>query len=535
MAAQLVSLSHRMRNIASNAISNSGECVPAFYSELKELDQKYRSIADKGANEQWDLTCSPDEKRILAKFEVFKEALYKFLQMRRLTIAPELPYSRNSKETWVRYRDALNDYTESFVNKDRQTSSIINWDGIAIQAGHLSLVNYDLINRLLLRIRQGELDKERIRIDRVSAINLVLKDISAILKNKLGQDIWNQNPPERIYINQLYKNIADFEPFNLNSIDNDELKAIAAFLLKGEDFDALVRYLEDNVIANYRLVLCLWGALEGYASIHKSLLAPVLNADNVCRVNSLLGIQEKRMPFPSAVYLPKPYTYGQTISQGSRVSATTKPNLVTENVFPANKEPDHINQVDTFELFFAEFIKQCKAAKADEMIYRRLFIQYSGVSTEFYEAVSMDKSLNKGKGPQKIVLKYLEKLVKPSVKTKQRIREEEQTMQVKTGSVNLSSHSVIDDDSAVGLVQKLCQGTAIAEKVVANFKDIQKGYREGGYYYERQDPRRNSDVIDHFRRFCFSDLNKYRRIAHSPENDDLIKRISEELRKFYVD
>ena len=540
-AAKLVSLANRMRNIASNAISNSGECGLAFYTELKDLDKAYRDIADKEANEKWDQACSSDERGILAKFEVLKEAFYRFLRKNRLTLAPELPYSKDSKEAWVRYRDDLNDYTEALVNKERQALSAVNWNDIVVQDGRISLVGYELINCLLLTIRRGELNKEQIRISRESSMKLVLSEVSAILQKRLGQEAWSQHPAERLYINQLYKNIADFEPFSLNSIDNDELKAIAAFLLKGEDFDALVRYLEDNETANYRLVLCLWGALEGYASIHKTLLSPVLSANNVCRVNSLLGIQEKSLSFPTEVYVPKPYTYGQTRSQRRRSPATPEPDDVKGMVPPINKEPEHTDplvpkeNVDAFEVFFADFVKHCKAAEKDKMIYRRFFIQSFGVTTEFYAAVATDKSLNKGKGAQNNVLKYLEKLMKPSADIKQRIRKDEQQKQSKAESLNLFSHSVIDDDAAVGVVQDLCQGTAIAEKVIANFKDIQNGYREGGYYYKRQDSRKNSDVIDHFCRFCFSDRNRYHRITHSSENDALIKMIGEELRKYYVD
>lgn len=417
-AAELVSLANRMRNIASNAISNSGECGPAFYAELKELDQTYRSIADKETNERWDQTCSSDEKDILAKFEVLKEAFCRFLRKNRLTQAPEIPYSRDSKETWIKYRDALNGYTETFVSKERKASSATKWDDIVIQDDHISLINFELINCLLLKIRRGELSKEQIRISRESVMKLVLSEVSMILQNRLGQDVWDQHPKERLYINQLYKNIADFEPFRLNSIENDELKAIAAFLLKGEDFDALIRYLEDNGTANYRLVLCLWGALEGYASIHKLLLAPVLSADNVCRVNSLLGIQEKSMAFPSEVYVPKSCNYGQTRSQERLCLATPELEVVKETVPPANNEPDHNNplvpkgNVDAFEVFFAGFVKQCKAAEKDRLIYQRLFVQFSGITQEFYDSVASDTTLNKGKGVQKNVLQYIEKMIK---------------------------------------------------------------------------------------------------------------------------
>lgn len=536
-AAKLVSLSNRMRDIASNAISNSGECGPTFYAELKDLDLAYRDIADKEANDKWNQTCSLDEKGILAKFEVLKEAFYRFLRKNRLTLAPELPYSKDSKEAWVRYRDDLNDHTEALVNKERLASSAVNWNDIAVQDGHISLVGYELINCLLLKIGRGELNKEQIRISRESSMKLVLKEVSAILQDRLGKDVWSQHPEERLYINQLYKNITDFEPFNLNGINDDELKAIAAFLLKGEDFDALVRYLEDNGVANYRLVLCLWGAIEGYATIHKSILSTVLTADNVCRVNSLLGIQEGIVPFPTEVCVPKYVVFSQNRSQRKKGSVITT-SEIKDSTLKETKRKDTFESrsaEDSFSSFFVPFVKECKAAGKDKMIYHRLFVQCSGVLEEFYKAVVAEKSLNKGKGPQNNVIKYLEKRVKPCAVVKQKIREEEQQKQSKIKSLNLFSQSVIDDEDAVVMVRNLCRGCAIAEKVIANFKDIQKGYREGGYYYKRQDSRKNSDVIDHFCRFCFSDRNRFHRIAHNSENEALIKLIGDELRYYYVD
>lgn len=84
------------------------------------------------------------------------------------------------------------------------------------------------------------------------------------------------------------------------------------------------------------------------------------------------------------------------------------------------------------------------------------------------------------------------------------------------------------------LVRSLCGDSSITELVIPSFKDIQKGYRVGGYYYERKDSRKNSDVINHFYHFCFSDKNRFHRIPSSPENEALIKSIGEELKKKYI-
>lgn len=451
-AAKLVSISNRMRNIASNAISNSGECGPSFYAELKELDKVYRDIADKEASEQWNQTCPPEERSILAKFQVLKEALYKFLRNKHLSMAPEIPYSRDSKDAWTRYRDALNAYTEGFVNKKRQDSTTISWNEISVLDGRILLNDCELINSLLKRISQGLLNKDQIRISREASMKVVLSDISAILQNRLGQDTWDLNPKERLYINQLYKNITNFEPFNLNSINNEELKAIAAFLLKGEDYEALIRYLEDNGVANYRLVLCLWGAIEGYASIHKVLLSMLLSADNVCRVNTMLGLQEINKPFPT-LYSPHSISLDSANTQnsrGSKCSESAKEMDVASN--KEEKQP-HDGVVsksfeEAFLNFFTPFVKKCRAAERDRLIYRRLFSQCSGVTLEFYEAVVAETSLNRGKGAQNNVLNYLGKLIKPSEDEKTRIREKQHQKETKAEPLNLFSLSVIDDDEA---------------------------------------------------------------------------------------
>jgi len=418
-AAILVSLSNRMRNIASNAISNSGECGRAFYEELKQLDKDYREIADKEANDQWKAFCSPEESGILERFQVLKEALNKFLSGRRLSQAPEVPNSRDSKDAWVLYRDSLNSYTDAFVNKERWASATIPWNDISFHDGHLSLCNYELINCLLRKISRGELNKEQIRVNRESSMKMVLSDVSTILQKRFGQEAWNQHPEDRLYINQLYKNITDFEPFNFNSSQNEELKAIAAFLLKGEDYDALVRYLEDNSSADYRLVLCLWGALEGYAAIHKNLLTAVLTADNVSKVNIILGVQNTSMPFPIDVYVPKSFGIreSRTRRRGEQArveSGVNKGELAPSGEGGAQKvNHEATTPVDDFEVFFSAFVEKCKAAKNDKSIYLRLFSQYSGLTIDFYNAVSSEKSLNKGKGAQRNVLQYIEKLVKP--------------------------------------------------------------------------------------------------------------------------
>ena len=507
-AAKLLSISNRMRNIASNAISNSGECGRAFYEELKELDKAYREIADKETNEQWGQLCSHEEKIILEKFQVLSEALNKFLRNRHLSLTPDIPFSNDSKDAWISYRDALNAYTEAYVNKERQGSSSIFWNEISFFDGHFSLNNYELINCILRKICQGELNKEQIRINRESAMKVVLSDVSTILQKRFGQEVWNQHPEERLYINQLFKNISDFEPFDLNSIDNDELKAIAAFLLKGEDYDALIRYLEDNSAADYRLVLCLWGALEGYASIHKKLLSSVLSAENVCQVNILLGIQEMSMPFPTEVHVPKSYGFSRARIQGggehvlgvSVSNNDSEPSMQERR--PLDEKISDSKQEEAFNRFFTAFVQQCKAAEKDRLMYHRLFINSSGINQEFYDAIVTEGSLKKGKRTPKNVLQYIEKMIKqddPIKKVRNSISYHEDTSSLyhdKTPStgVFLNDLEFLSNNSEFrSIVSSVSKNW---DKDLSWFIDAHNP--ESGKQYYQGKPTDNKTVIDQF-------------------------------------
>ncbi|MBQ6275863.1 MAG: hypothetical protein IJK62_04070 [Bacteroidales bacterium] len=74
------------------------------------------------------------------------------------------------------------------------------------------------------------------------------------------------------YINSLLKNLNEYKPFDLMSIDNLTLRSFAAFCQKGDpDIENLQDYLIDNNISDFRLAYALWGVIFGYAEMPKSL------------------------------------------------------------------------------------------------------------------------------------------------------------------------------------------------------------------------------------------------------------------------
>ena len=75
----------------------------------------------------------------------------------------------------------------------------------------------------------------------------------------------------------------------------------------------------------------------------------------------------------------------------------------------------------------------------------------------------------------------------------------------------------------------------IKKQIVSLFKEFQLSY-QAGYYYKNQEQykRNNSDVIDHFVKWCLSPKNK-RAVKWSPENSKLMDELKLYLTNVYAD
>lgn len=299
MSAKLVSLNNEMRNIASSAISNNGECKPQFYSRLEELDKTYRNVADGEAERKWKSEIMEKAAKYLKI--VNYQAVKSFLDATHLVevshtifykeigykCLPILPNSHSTKESWVLYRNQIEHYTKDRVTH-KDASITFKFSNIwHYSKGIVALADKPIINSILKLIISEKINKEILRIDRVTAAKIVISTVREVLVDQLGKEVYNSSA-ERMYINELYKSIVDILKFDITKINNIELISVAAFLLKGEDFNDLHRYLEDNQISDYKYVISLWGALEGYANMSKLVLKDILSAANVCSVNNVL-------------------------------------------------------------------------------------------------------------------------------------------------------------------------------------------------------------------------------------------------------
>jgi len=107
-----------------------------------------------------------------------------------------------------------------------------------------------------------------------------------IFKEEL-QNKWDGSPWQT-YINSLLKNLNEYKPFDIKSVNNLTLESFAAFCQKGEsDIDKLEDYLISNEIGDFRIAFGLWGIIFGFANMPKTLTNDLFLSDDTDYINNV--------------------------------------------------------------------------------------------------------------------------------------------------------------------------------------------------------------------------------------------------------
>lgn len=141
----------------------------------------------------------------------------------------------------------------------------------------ISIYNAPLVNAVINYIIKNKQTVEKLYANRLGFYMGAMETIVPILKEQMGEINWEKSK-ERAYINKLHAFINDQTVhFEINSIDNIELKSIAAFILKGQSYNDCVALCKMTEFENYRYVLSLWGSLCGYMEMNRDALSDILN------------------------------------------------------------------------------------------------------------------------------------------------------------------------------------------------------------------------------------------------------------------
>lgn len=275
----MLSIQKRVYDILASVKNSQGQIGKAFRDELKELSAEYNNENPdvKLAKGKWDTLLKECGEESVLKFRDAigmeeSEAKRRFLQRQGLCIPMLSPNCDGY--ALENYYSQISELTASYIANDRKGPVDVCKDLDGGLYDHYSVMmehdnNPDnLFDKILKRIVWANVigDAENLRISR----NNIATDVVKVVKDIIGDDKWTDSK-EQLYFHHLRENISEAKPFDLHEIDNVVYQSLAAFLLKGDDFDELVQYLENNAMPIYRYALALWGATVGYVRISRTI------------------------------------------------------------------------------------------------------------------------------------------------------------------------------------------------------------------------------------------------------------------------
>ena len=297
--AVLLKIQKRIYDIVATLKNNGGFGNSSFYQELKQLDTDFRKFdpSMRRCKEMWDNT--------LTELAIPSDALNKLLKlydeenvlktnfMKKNGLRSYVSLSQYGYDNIEAYRDSLKSYTSQIVKEDQIK-----------QVSEFNVANtFDLDPTYETCMLTKDSQETMLFNKFIDTILWHATQITISAKNIWESLNWQwQGSPAQQFMNDLRQNIKSFTPLDVKKQDNPILKALAAFILKGEDFDAIVQFCEDNSYSDYSYSLALWGATIGYVKIPKPIIASITNlpsfGENYRAICTLLYNTESKGEWP---------------------------------------------------------------------------------------------------------------------------------------------------------------------------------------------------------------------------------------------
>lgn len=382
-----------------------GELYIAFQPELPFLTE-LRSIL-KGDKAVFDAVVS----LIREEYGYIKGELNVDRIINRLLARPTSPDVKNPEVEWVSslIRSIENDIaSKSMLLKVQDRQVVLEESDVKLSIDGLSEQDTALCEAWLNEVLSS--DKYS---GKTSTFKTEISDDVTMTARSVFASSWDKSSA-RVVLNALRRHIRGDEYDH--EWGNDIYSAISALILKGDDWQKMLQFMQEKEMTDYRIPFAMYGTINGFAGIPRDF------------TDILYG---KESAYIAEVY--KEF-YRQLFGRevvASEIAPTEAENLQTEvdedmpdfenestavgstdiSGQPCAKDEAFVkdlNRSAEFDSFFADMSRVCKRAQKDETIYRDLFIKYGGCTLAFLEAVELCTRLNKGKGPLQNVLKFIE-------------------------------------------------------------------------------------------------------------------------------
>lgn len=283
--AKLVQTGHKMYDIAASMTGLHSYQADAFLKELNGLEITYEKNDPKkqSIQKEWekmltehfstssDVKAFEDLLKIYGGEYVVKSNFSKQtgIDARRRWNFDEVKYT-----DWSAYKKELEEYTKEQVNAFREIKGDTNThedfltEGLSIK---LNAKYGNFYGELINSIIAGEdwLSQENLKLHRLDVATTLTMKIRDVIKD--SGKAW-EGSLERDYLNELRQHIANGTPFDLQKAPSVIFLAFAIYILKGDNFEEMQKFMEYSAITDYRFVYGLWGVNIGYVDIPKTIV-----------------------------------------------------------------------------------------------------------------------------------------------------------------------------------------------------------------------------------------------------------------------
>lgn len=382
---------------------------------------------------------------------------------------------------------------------------------------------------------------------KINSIKEVLSDeITKSAKNVIGAE-WD-NSPIRTYLNQLRRHVRG-EEFN-QIWDNGLLSSISAVLIKGDDWELLLNFMQNKGMYDYRIPFAFYGVLNGFANLTRDFTDLLLNKESnyvsnvYCEMYGQLF--DKRIPEPLNTPSKDPIIREKEISPKDtfddngymfilQILKFKDPEEFIKRILELSVERQFSIKQSLDDILSAKKYKKAtkqsmKAKVAYELIENR-------ENQEFLKNKIKMRELKLTQNEQKQILEYLSEspsffgVIMDDTKNDATVAisnssKEEINLKQTIIEIPLSSKDFIHDSNARSFIKTLLYIKPYLDSIIKDITYIQKEYQDGGQYAKggkkESDPS-NNQVIKHL-----GNLIKKVHKEH-PIPEDIVDRLTRDL------
>lgn len=461
------------------------------------------------------------------------------------------PVVSNAKNAIIEDINSTIKQIEETISKSAQPISV-NDEQVVICNGILKKLNIDSLSDNDKKLCMAWINEVLVKDEYTGKISTFKEALSDDITRKAKEVCeaewkveWKGSYPE-VTLNALRRHVRGCE--YSHSWNNDIYSSISALVMRGDNWQKLLMYMQDKEMTDYRLTYAMYGTINGFANLTRDFTDVLLR-------------KESR-------YIAEVYRefYGQLFGRDVVIPPKSELREETNNENQAVTSYQYLsdNRVKTDDYLF--IIERAKIT-----IYSKLKDSLNG---EYIDIQDIEKALTKCTKRQlsqcdkakeifnlmvekpidqdrlkkyivgkKKLLEVSERLgisITPANKPKRnKTKKKKQEdfsgtfdfSEIIPKSESIKPASIIDDDNACNIINGCVSLGNETKHITEMFIEFQKKYRPGGYYYEHSDQyrRNNSDVIDHFCKWCLSSKN-----SNAVQNNQANSRIFDELKRYLL-